>query len=438
MKFFKNLFGGKRKMNRGIRNELEHSCGKLWEMRDKILLWDRLYKNEENRVYGDTKSLNLASCIAAELARLTTMEMKVRFKDEKRFLPVKQGMDFVTANIRRYTEYACAKGGLVFKPFVTDGEIGVDFVQAEAFYPTDYDIHGRIVGAVFVDRKKQDGYIFTRLEKHRLKNNVYRIENEVYKSKSEGTLGIRVGISEAAVWEGICESLEIENVKKPLFAYFKMPAANTQDTNSPLGVSVYSGAVGLIKEADELYSQLLWEFESGKRALYLDSAAYRRDEKGNPILPDKRLYRSADTGTDGLFEDWSPEFREQSILNGLDAVLMKIEDICGLARGTFSHADMSAKTATEIMMLKQRVYCTVNDIQRSLEFALRDLVYAMCVWAGVYGLINFEVCEVGFEFDDSIITDRTREFDERIILLEKGVLSTEEMREWYLGINSKE
>ena len=41
---------------------------------------------------------------------------------------------------------------------------------------------------------------------------------------------------------------------------------------------------------------------------------------------------------------------------------------------------------------------------------------------------------MSFEFDDSIIADRKREFDERLALVQAEIMSKEEMREWYFGV----
>ena len=56
-----------------------------------------------------------------------------------------------------------------------------------------------------------------------------------------------------------------------------MPLANNIDTSSPLGASIYSRAVDLIKQADQQWTDFLWEFESGKRALYTDPMAFEKD-----------------------------------------------------------------------------------------------------------------------------------------------------------------
>lgn len=431
-KLFKKLLKGKGADKMDFGNAFSYGDE---EMKNALDLWCDMYENKAYWLSENTKSLNLAAAVSAEISKLVTMQMRLSFDDENKFKPIKIAADKLMKNIRRYTEYACAKGGIVLKPCVHNGEITVDCIQANNFYPIQFDSSGEISGAVFKEQICRNKIFFTKLEKHILSNGIYTIENSVYKSSNPVYLGNEIPLGEVCEWADLSESLTIENVKKPLFAYFKMPGANTVNSSSPLGVSVFARAVDLIKDADKQYSRLLWEFESGERAIYMDSAAYRRDERGNPILPDKRLYRSADTGVDGLFEDWTPTLREESILNGLDAILIRIEDVCGIARGTFSRADTNAKTATELKLLRQRSYVTVAEIQESLADALRDLIYAMNVWGNLYSVTDCGECKISIEFDDSIVADRNREFDERILLLREGVISPAELRAWYLGEN---
>lgn len=431
-KLFKKLFKGKGADKMVFENPLLCSDE---EMKNALALWCDMYEDKAYWLGGSTKSLNLAATISAEISRLVTMQMRVSFDDEQKFMPVKFAVDKLMKNIRRYTEYACAKGGIILKPCVHGDELVIDCVQADSFYPIQFNSNGEITGAVFKEQIYRNNAVFTKLEKHLLLNGRYTIENSAYKSSNPNYLGGEIPLGEVGEWSHLSESLTLDNIKKPLFAYFKMPGANTVNSSSPLGVSVFAGAAELIKEADKQYSRLLWEFESGERAIYMDSAAYRRDERGNPIFPDKRLYRSADTGIDGLFEDWTPTLREESILNGLDAILIRIEDVCGIARGTFSRTDTNAKTATELKLLRQRSYVTVAEIQASLADALRELVYAMCIWSSLYSFTDYGECKISIEFDDSIVADRNREFDERIQLLREGVISSAELRAWYLGEN---
>ena len=87
-------------------------------------------------------------------------------------------------------------------------------------------------------------------------------------------------------WSQITPEIHIQNVERPLFGFFKVPMANNIEPESPLGVSIYSGAaVGLIQSADEQWERLMWEFESGERRILMSDSAIPPkifDESGLP------------------------------------------------------------------------------------------------------------------------------------------------------------
>ena len=403
-------------------------------MAKAVELWANMYANRPPWVDRKTSTLGLPSAIASEIARMVTIEMKSEVSGSPRADYLNERYHDVIDSIRTYTEYSCAKGGLVLKPYVSGDTIVVDYIQADCFYPTAFDANGNITGAVFVEQKEKGSYeIYTRLEYHSLEKKVYTIRNTAYRSYSKNDIGQQVSLTQVAEWAEIEPEVTIQNIEKPLFAYFKMPQANNIDTSSPLGVSVYSRAVDLICEADKQYSRLLWEFESGERALYVNENAFLKEKDGKPRLPDTRLYRTLNADDDNLFKDWTPTLREQNILNGLNSILTKIEDVCGLARGTFSEVQSEAKTATELKILRQRSYATIADTQKALQNALEDMVYAMDVLCTLYSLAPAGKYDMSFEFDDSIVTDRAAEFIEKQQLVTMNIMQPWEYRMWYFG-----
>lgn len=408
------------------------------EMSNAISLWSELYSGHAPWLSHTVKSLNLPATIAAEVARMTTIELKSEVTGSKRADFLNEQYRQVLEKIRNLTEFACAKGGLVLKPYIDGKGISVDAIQADCFFPAKFDQFGNISGAVFLEQYQPDSKrIFTRLEYHELVKDGYVIKNRAYVSYSKNDIGKEVPLASVEQWARLEPEVLIRGVEKPLFSYFKMPQANNIDTHSPLGVSVYSRAVGLIREADRQYSRLLWEFESGERALYLSDTAFQRDEDGNPRLPDRRAYRVLAVDDPDFFHDWTPTLREQNILNGLNALLIKIEDVCGLARGTFSDPQNEAKTATELKILRQRSFATVADTQKALQNALSGLIYAMDVWTSIGKLAPEGNFEISFEFDDSIVSDRADEFAEKQLLVEKGIMQPWELRMWYFGESEK-
>ena len=392
------------------------------EMSRAIALWTAMYEDKAPWVDNDkVKSMNLPATIANEIARLVTLEMKSEVAGNE-FL--NEQYQRVIEDMREVTEYAAAKGGLIFKPYVDGDRIAVDYVQADLFFPTKYDSSGNITGCIFVDRKKKSSVIYSRLEQHELVEGGYRITNRAYKNTvGDDSLGNRIPLTAVEEWKDLSPEAFIPDIEKPLYGYFKIPIANNIDTRSPLGCSVYSRAVNLIKEADKQYSRILWEYEGSELAINASSDLFKANEK----LPEgkDRLYVKIDTDQEDFFKEWSPQIRDQSLFNGLNRLLQRIEFACGLAYGTLSDMQMVAKTATEIKASKQRTYSTVSDIQKSLEHALTDLVDAMNVWTRLYRLGSSGEYEVSFEWDDSLVMDMDTEYNLMLREISAGILKPE-------------
>lgn len=392
--------------------------------------WAKIYENKADWLNEYVKSLNLGAAIAAEIARSATMEMILTIEGSARAKYLQAEMEKVMNRLREELERGCAKGGLVMKPYVDGDHINIDFVQADQFFPIRFDNNGNITACVFVDQRKIGDANYTRLEYHDLTDAGYLVRNQAYKSSTRDALGQQIPLAMIEDWAGLAPEATITAIEKPLYGYFRFPLANNIDATSPVGVSCYSRAVELIQAADTQWSDLLWEFESGKRALYVDVQAFSKDSSGRPVLPNKRLYKTLDMGggADDLFEEWSPTFREESLLKGLDAILKRIEFACGLAYGTLSDPQMIEKTATEIKTAKQRSYATIVDVQKSLTIALNDLLYAMDVWVSLGSLAPKGTYTATYQFDDSVLVDKEQEFAQDLLLVSSGLMNKWEFR----------
>jgi len=364
--------------------------------------------------------------------------------------------------LRKQIEYGIAKGGLVIKPYLVanqvektdkqknvkaDWQMEFDFIQADSFYPLAFDASGQITEAAFIQTQVEKDVIFRRLEYHKWQNNKVTIINKAFKASTNTNqgditgldLGHEVPLSSVNSWKDLKEKVEIKNIQKPLFAYFKMPEANTVDTSSPLGVSGYSRAVNLIKDADMQYSRLLWEYEAGEMAIDIDrdAMAFKKDGKGNEITVNPkmqaRLFRTVDLGESDTYQPYAPQLRDAAFIQGLNTILMRIEDVTGLSRGTLSDASVEAKTATEIKILKQRSYQTNADIQTAIEDCLKDVIYIMNAYCDLYEITKPGEYDTSFEWDDSIIVDVDTELGKKITLMQNGITSKLEIRQWYYG-----
>lgn len=380
--------------------------------------------------------------------------------------------------LRREMEYGIALGGLVIKPYVirndrvdteqTDdntlvldtkldkAEIEFDFVLATGFYPLAFNGSGDITEAAFIQKKVDKDTTYSRLEYHKYANHVVTVTNMAFKSTSKvntdsgNDLGQEIPLSSVPEWQDIQPKTVIKNVDRLLFAYFKMPEANTIDMYSSLGVSGFDKAVSLIKDADIQYSRLLWEYEGGELAIDIDRDAlrdyYTTDSQGNRVLKSgmghlqQRLYRPVDLDAEGdTYNQYAPALRDTSYIQGLNTILTRIEDVTGLSRGTLSEVTMSeARTATELRILKQRSYQTNADIQKAIEKCLKDVIYVMDVLCDLYDITPKGEYETSFEWDDSILVDVDTELGKRVTLMQQGIISKKELRMWYMGETDKQ
>lgn len=412
------------------------------QMANQIELWTRMYENRSPWVNNkDVLSANLAPAIASEIARLVTLELKseVTGGTAADYLNG-QYQRKVLKDLRRYVEYGCAKGGLVMKPYITRQGIEVQFVQADCFFPLSFDSSGRITQCVFAEQFRKGQKIYTRLEIHTLQGSRVHITNRAFVATNDYSLGSEVTVSSIDRWSELVPELSLEGADRLLFGYFKVPLANADDSDSPLGVSVYSRAIGLIQEADRRYSNICWEYEGTQLAVYIASSLLKYNQARDKFeYPGghERLYRDVEYNTGAadkpFIDTFSPEIRDTALFNGFNNQLKLVEFNCNLAYGTLSDPQSVDKTATEIKTSRQRSYVMVSDTQMALQDALEDLVYAMGFWAALYGLIPAgSDYEVSSDWDDSVIMDAETERQTDRADVAMGVMSLAEYRsKWY-------
>lgn len=421
------------------------------KMRDAIALWARMFEGQAPWLDDTTRSLELPAAIAAEVARLTTVELESAVEgDGERAAFLQDEYSRVLDNLTNIVEYACAGGGVILKPCCDGTNIYVDAVEAWRFVPTGFNSRREMTGAVFSEQLVKGREIFTRLERHELTEAGYRIRNEAYRSHARGQLGRLCPLETVPEWA----ELESETLlcyrdgsapERMLFAYFRLPLANAVDPESPLGVSVYSRATGLIEQADKQYSRILWEYEGSELAVDASYGALRTpSENGSTLrLPErqKRLFRqlALDHGQNGdLYEVFSPAIRDQSLFNGLDKLLKRIEFNCCLAYGTLSDPQNTDKTAEEIRAGKQRSYAMVCAVQHELQKALEQLVWAMDFYTSLYALAPAGDYALRFTWGDGILEDSDKEFARRAEMVKQGILRPEKLVSWYFGISDQQ
>ena len=416
------------------------------EMEAKIQRWGQMYKNEAPWLNENIKSLELPSAIANEFVRLTIAEFKTNITGGARAKYIKGIYDYAIKELPNNLEFGNAKGGLIIKPYLKNNKICIEFIQQGFFFPVEFDDTGKITSAIFVSQKTEGQNIYTRLEYHSLQGTDYYIINKAFESQDAKDLGTEISLDFVKEWRNIEKITKIDHMEKPLFAYYKPPIANNIDTKSPLGISIYSKAENLIKDADIQYGRTMWEYEASEKAIYASTEALKQRNKNGisiweiPKLKD-RLFRAVDiqkgNGED-LFHDYSPDVRDESFWRGLNKILERIEFNCMLAYGTLSEPTYSEKTATEIKASKQRSYTTVSRMQENLQDTLEDLLYAIDVLITLYRLAPFGTYQASFEWGDSVLTDTQLEQTMQLQEIGQGVRSKLRYIMWRYGLTEEQ
>lgn len=429
-----------------IAKELNIEIAMNDNMANAINLWSNMYNNSPPWINDEVVPLGIPGAIANELARLATIEFKSKINNNEGLNEIYQELIDV---LRINTEYACAKGGLIFKPYFNGKNIEIDLIHQDNFLPISYNAIGEITAAVFLEYKIIGDKKYTRLEYHDFKEGDYIIKNIAYVKSNlvkDNSLGKRTILASVPEWSQLQEEITINNITRPLFSYFKIPQANAIDVNSPLGVSCYAKASDLIKEADKQYSRILWEYEATEIAINASESLFVRKEDGTYELPKgkERLYRIfpwEDREGKRNLDTFSPDIRDSNLFNGLNNILRKVEFNCGLAYGTLSDINDVSKTATEIKTSRQRSYSTVKDIQKSLEKALKDLIVSMNDLATLYKLnvspIDIDK-DVSFDWDDSLVLDKDSELESMRNDVAAGILRPEIYLAKKYGVSEEE
>lgn len=403
-------------------------------MEQHIGLWYAMMVNTPPWQNCDVKAVGLPAAICREVARPTLVEFTANITGSKRADYLNENFQTAKENFNRALELGLALGGVALKPYIYGDNMLVDVTGAAGFQPTKFDPSGRCIGGVFKDKPvKVNGTYYVRLESHELNGTTYTIKNKAYYSDSAGSVGADAQLTTIPEWADIEPEVAIENVDGPLFAYFKPPIANTADSNSMCGMSIYGDAatVELIKQADEQWERLRWEYKSSERKVLMDGTSSTAD------MFNKRLFEIGPFSPNGdFFQHIEPQIRDDAIYRGFQNTLRRVEFNIGLSYGDISDPQTIEKTATEIRSSKQRKYVLVSSIQAALAHTFDSLIYAMDVYASLYGLAPAGDYEITYDWGDSILDDqetKDKEFARDLQLVSADVMNAWELRAKYFN-----
>ena len=382
---------------------------------------------------NNIKTINFAKSVCSETARLATLAIGIQIDGSARAAWLQEQIDKVYFQIRHWVEYGCAYGTVFIKP---NGE------SLDVFTPTDvmivdYD-NQEIKGIIFKDSYTVGRKYYTRLEYHRFVETTvdgvttypYYVSNRAYVSKSLQSIGDRIDLKQTKWADLMADTPPIlkANGKKldgALYGVLRTPQANNVDISTPLGLPIFAEAIEELKDLDIAYSRNAGEvFDSQKIALLDDRLLMPNGTPVSAMTPlgmeNRRNEMSLPRFVKNVFgqdekefyQEINPQLNTDTRISGINALLSQLGYKIGFSNGYFVFNESSGiQTATGVEAEQQRTVQFIKDVRDKLESCLDDVIYALNVYADLYGLAPVGVYEVNYDFGDILYVrenDRAR------------------------------
>lgn len=363
------------------------------------------FNNGLSIVTKQMKMLGMAKTVCEIWANLEMNErVKVSVGDEtndEKLLNVLNENKF-WKNANQLCELCDALGTGAFVEYLSNGEIRIDYLQADMIYPLSWDSRG-ITECAFSSLVHVSNRDCVYLQIHRLDGGKYVIENHLYEYENS-EIGEEVDLPEGLEEEYITGS------EVPLFQIIKPNIVNNLDTSNPMGISVFANAIDVLKGIDLTYDAMDVEIDTGRRMVMLSADKFIPTATGfKDIISNKeKIIRYIDGMDEELIKDYSPEFRSSALKEMLELQLSLLGEKCGMGTNMFEFTPKGVKTATEVISEDSDLYQNLKKHEIILEEAIGGMIKAIEVLSGSTGE-KVTVKDIQITFDDSIIQDKEAE-----------------------------
>lgn len=381
------------------------------DMNSALTRWNNIstgkppWKNAEDEI----ETVNMAKHISDTRAKLTTLDIGIAISGSPRADFLQELADDLLKRLPDRVAEADRLGGFIIK---WNGETW-DFILPGNFGVTAKDNNGEIVGAIFAAHTSQGSAHYTRLEYHRFEGTsteggrLYKVTNKAFKNqlspKGEVTLGAEVALSKVEAWAHMEPEVTISNLEHPLFAYYRLPGANTIDPASPLGVSVFANAITELKAIDIAVSRKNTEVEDSKHITFVGQALIKNAQNHQIEMP--RFVKGLgmglnDTETTAVHEHVPTMLTDQRIKD-INFNLSMAGVKCGFSEGVFVLDGQTGMiTATQVEADDRDTIQTIKADRDALKDALELAFYGADALTTLYGLAPLGEYEINFNFGD--------------------------------------
>ncbi len=364
-------------------------------------------------------------------------------------------------NFEYYLESCLALGGLAIRPYVdpVTKSIKLAWAQAPTFYPLKANTNNISSAAIATHSERTENgsqAYYTLLEFHEWQADQYTITNELYRSDSKASVGLRVPLGD--IYPDLAETANLDTsvFTRPLFVYLKPAGFNNRNLSSPLGVGIADNARNTLRQINDTYDQFNWEVKMGQRRVLVPESTTQtfqtttkdgKEQLEQVFDPDQNVFLKANLGMDNdTITDLTSDIRATDYIASLNHFLKTLEMQVGLSVGTFSFDGAGGlKTATEVVSEDSQTYQTRNSHLTMVERAIQELCVSICQLASgtvidgqrLYSGPLPTVDQVSVDFDDGVFTDKKATADYWIALKAAGIVPDYVATARILGISEE-
>lgn len=350
------------------------------------------------------ETVNMAKVISDTRARLITLDLGIAISgDSARAKFIQKACDDLLKRLPEHVADATRLGGMAIK---WNGRAW-DFVKPSDFGITKMDSNGEITGAIFAQHITLGRDHYTRLEYHRFEGDTYVVSNKAFKNRMTASdsyaLGAEVPLDKIDEWADMRPEASIRGLKKPLFAYFRVPGANIVDPASPLGASVFHNAITELKAIDIAISRKNAEVEDSKHITFVGQAIIKAATQQGMKLP--RFVQGLglglnDTETSAIKEH-VPTMLTDSRIKDINFNLSMAGVKCGFSEGTFVLDGQTGMiTATQVEADDRDTVQTIKTDRDALQTAIDQAIYGVDALATLLNLAPLGAYETAYSFGD--------------------------------------
>lgn len=321
------------------------------------------------------------------------------------------------------------------RPYVNDHDgISISWATADNCYPLSVNTNSvNEIALAFPTMQVENhtNVYYTLLEFHQWQpDGTYQISNELYRSTDSGQVGDRVPLNSLDQYKDLQETIRLDGVTKPMFAFYKNPGANNKSLVSPMGLGICDNVLNIVDAINEAFDGFILEVQTGHRRIIVPKSWLTRPNDGRSRLgrpdshprmfdSDETVYQAGygDENTVGFHDVTSP-LRGDDYSGIINDYLRMFESEIGFSQGTFTATASGIQTATEVVSNNSMTYQTRSSYLTMAEKTIKALVYAILEAAECGELFSdgkprwlgdLDNIDVKVNFNDGVFIDQNQQ-----------------------------